>query len=423
VKLSVPSNWDDALLDALEGLPVEDVYGQVDSSPSGGGRPGYIQDRVAPRTAAAHIRAARDRGLGFVYLMNAPCLDNAEFEGRFRDQLLDHLRWAHDAGATGVVVSIPLLAEAIKRALPRLWVKVSVIAHVGTVARAKAWEELGVDEITLDFNANRQLRRLEAIRRAVGCELSLLVNDLCLLDCPHRHYHYNLSGHASQAGHRSDGFVIDYCFLRCHTKKLQRPSVLLESPWIRPEDVGTYQALGFERFKLAGRTKPTPQIARAARAYAEQHYQGNLLDILEATSRDTSTIGFTAIRALTERVPGLVGRGVKARSKLGALLKGGSGSHFEALLARVPAQARGELIAAYVQLMQLSDAVVIDNAALDGFLEGLTARSCEGGCHDCSHCEGFAERAIRVDSARAEAAVAALEAVLEGVISGRSLPG
>ncbi len=422
MELSVPTNWDDDLLDSLQGFPVGDLYGQPDDSPTGGGRPRYLQDRVGKKRVAAHLRKIRDSGWGFTALLNAPCLDNREYQSSFRRSLMDWVGWMRGAGATGVTVTVPLLAEAIKQRYPDLRVKVSVIAHVGTVPRAQAWRALGVDEIAVDFNANRDLRRLEALRGAVDCDLSLLVNDLCLLDCPFRHYHYNLVGHASQADHPTDGFVVDYCFLRCHRRKVQQPFELLRSPWIRPEDLGAYEAIGYRRFKLAGRTKSTPAILRMVRAYASRGYQGNLLDLLEGTSRDTSTVSFSALRALMDVAPSLLGKGLAALGRVPAGTPTPGPAHFATLLARLPSRAREDLLAAYVELMRMSEAVVIDNQQLDGFLEGFAARRCGEDCGSCDHCERYAARSITVDRARVDAIAERLDRVLRGVISGSSLP-
>ncbi len=43
--------------------------------------------------------------------------------------------------------------------------------------------------------------------------------------------------HASQAGHPSGGFLLDYCFLRCTRMKLADPVNYIRSDWIRPEDL------------------------------------------------------------------------------------------------------------------------------------------------------------------------------------------
>jgi len=53
-----------------------------------------------------------------------------------------------------------------------------------------SWEELGADAITLEsFSINRNFRRLAAIRQAVRCDLQLIANHVCLLNCPLQTYH------------------------------------------------------------------------------------------------------------------------------------------------------------------------------------------------------------------------------------------
>ena len=108
MELSVPTNWDDDLLDSLQGFPVGDLYGQPDDSPTGGGRPRYLQDRVGKKRVAAHLRKIRDSGWGFTALLNAPCLDNREYQSSFRRSLMDWVGWMRGAGATGVTVTVPL---------------------------------------------------------------------------------------------------------------------------------------------------------------------------------------------------------------------------------------------------------------------------------------------------------------------------
>jgi collagenase-like PrtC family protease len=398
---------------------VAELYGQLDDDPVGGGRARYLQAHASLRQAATHIQRARDRGVGFSYLLNAPCLDNREYRAAFRGALGERLRWALGAGITGVTVSVPLLAELVKGSFPQLRVKVSTIAHVGSVRRLRMWEDIGVDEVTVDFERNRDLALLAALAGAARCELSLLVNDLCLLDCAFRHYHYNVAGHASQAGH--DGALIDYCFLRCHRLKVQQPVELLRSPWIRPEDLARYEALGIARFKLAGRTSPTARIAAIARAYGSRRSPENLLDVLAGTGRDTGGIAHAALRTAAHQAPGLLGRGLAVLGRLppGSLDQG----NFAALMAALPPQAREELLPAFAALMRLSETVRIDGRALEGFLDGFAGRRCGVECETCRHCETWVARAVRVDPAGARAIVEALERAIDGVVGGRALPG
>jgi collagenase-like PrtC family protease len=69
---------------------------------------------------------------------------------------------------------------------------------VDTPRRARFWEELGADVIVLEsFSINRNFRRLAAIRQSVHCELQLIANHVCLLNCPLQTYHQNGFAHAS----------------------------------------------------------------------------------------------------------------------------------------------------------------------------------------------------------------------------------
>ena len=45
MRLLVPTNWDNELLEALKGYPVNDIYGAVEENVIGGGRP--YKNRVA----------------------------------------------------------------------------------------------------------------------------------------------------------------------------------------------------------------------------------------------------------------------------------------------------------------------------------------------------------------------------------------
>jgi hypothetical protein len=73
---------------------------------------------------------------------------------------------------------------------------------------------------------------------------------------------------------------VQYPFFRCSLAKLMDPSELIKARWVRPEDIGRYEELGIEYFKLAGREKTTDWLIRCADAYASREYKGNLLDII-----------------------------------------------------------------------------------------------------------------------------------------------
>ena len=267
-------------LDGLGNLPVGELFGCLPQTPVGSGRPRLVLPKVDADGARAHIEAARAKGIGFNYVLNAPCMGNMEYDKAAHGALLEHLAWIDGLGVDAVTVTIPYLLRLIKKQFPRLKVKVSVIAHVNTVAMARQLEDLGADEINLDYMLNRDFRRLHAIRKAVSCELSLLVNDLCLYQCPYRQYHYNITGHSTQKEHPLQGAYFDFCMISCTIEKLTHPEQLIRARWIRPEDLQRYEEIGFQRFKVSGRNMSSAWITRAVRAYADRSYPGNLGELL-----------------------------------------------------------------------------------------------------------------------------------------------
>ncbi|WP_457614655.1 U32 family peptidase [Methanopyrus sp.] len=192
----------------------------------------------------------------------------AEFE-----RALDDL---DDAGIERLVLSDPLMIHAaVERGFR---VSVSCVVGVNTPERARYFDEIGVEEITLDTNVNRRLDVIEAIASEVSVRLRIIVNEGCLPDCPYRASHFCLFSHATRPGEEVSE---DPYFVRCISERVNDPTLIIKSPFVRPEDLDVYLDLGVKTFKIAGRANSIAWIRRAVRAYLRGRYGGNLLDILD----------------------------------------------------------------------------------------------------------------------------------------------
>lgn len=340
------------MLARLQGLPIYELFGSLPQTPVGSGRARLILPQVSEDEARRHVEAAHAAGFGFNYLLNAPCMGNMEFDKAAHRALLDHLSYVDSMGVDSVTVAIPYLLRLIKRQFPRLHVKVSVIAQVNSVQMARAYEDLGADEINVDYMSNRDFRALVALREQVSCELTLLANDLCLYRCPYRQYHYNLTGHSTQLDHPLNSAYFDFCMVSCTIEKLTHPDQLIRARWIRPEDLVHYERLGFNRFKLSGRNMSTDWIARAANAYAARAYVGNLGDLLAGSIPEPS-----------------------------------GSVHY-----------------------------CIDNAGLTGFLEHYRTHDCARGCDRCGYCSTVASRVATIPDKRTERYVRSYQHLLDSLI-------
>ena len=110
-------------------------------------------------------------------------------------------------------------------------------------------------------------------------ELQLIVNNWCRQDCAIAGNHaVSLSAASQQNG---KGFPLDYCSLICNNIRLKDPVNYLRANWIRPEDIHIYEEMGYHNFKIVERNTPTQILLDRTKAYSDQRYDGNLLDLVQ----------------------------------------------------------------------------------------------------------------------------------------------
>ncbi|HXG52758.1 MAG TPA: U32 family peptidase [candidate division Zixibacteria bacterium] len=325
--LVVPTTFETELLDGLAGIPVSAIYGSLPEEH--GARAKKWLPAADLVGVEEHIAQARARGIGFYYTLNSSCGANREFTAEGQKWLAQRLGWLADCGAEGVVATNPYVIEMVKRRYPELRVSLSSIVNVDSVDKALFYEDLGVDSIYLAEYLNRDFRLLRTLRRKLRCDLVPIVNLGCLVHCPLRDYHANFVSHSAECLDR--GCYLDYSLAKCIQVKSMRPVEMVKAPWIRPEDLSKYEAMGFARFKLAGREKGREWILQAAAAYAARSYRGKLNDLI---------LGFDGVDPFGEFPVGL------------------------------------------------------DNRRLEGFLEFFKNKDCRLGCDGCTHCEEWLERAM-----------------------------
>lgn len=278
MKLSVPANYDIGLVPRLAQYPVEEVYGKLPYDFIGGGRPSYMAGRLNARQLADYVAALREHNIDFNYLLNSACLANREWSRSWQKKLNRLLLKLAGMGVKRLTVSSPYLLRRIRAAFPSFYIRVGIFAQVDTPSRARFWEDLGANIITLEsFSINRDFARLHAIRAAVSCSLQLIANHPCLPNCPMQYSHQNAFAHASN-GDRA--LFIDYCFLKCTAMRLEHPSLFIKSQWIRPEDVAEYESMGYTKFKLLERDIPSDDLLARVDAYSRRQSPQDLSELL-----------------------------------------------------------------------------------------------------------------------------------------------
>ena len=384
MKLRVGANWDVSFLDGVRGTSVDALFGKLPFDVVGGARPGFVLPQVDRDDVRRYIQACHERGLAFSYLLNAPCLGNLQYSRKGYGRLIDLLEWIDQSGADSVTVGIPYLIDLVRKRFPRLKVKISTTARVNTVRKALQYETMGADEIIIDEHINREFKTLEAIRKAVRCDLELIVNNICLWQCPYNYEHVNHDGHASREGEEDEYCYLQYPGYLCLYRKLIEPVELLKSPWIRPEDISHYEDLGYDHFKITERFKRTPFLLEHVRAYETRHHDGNLLDLFTLPRKGA----FTPVQLKYFIKPQHVN--IMKVSELGKVFD-----------------------------LEVRELIQLDNRKLDGFIDHFKENDCNRtSCSDCRYCEMVFKEAAVVNDEEVRRAAQRVRDFSEKLISG-----
>ncbi len=351
-KFTVPTPFTTDFLDdiaslntefAASGAQIYEIYGSFQEGAFNSARPAKYLPAVNRSQFAHHVREARERGIVFNYLFNAPSYSNLEYTHEGRKGLEELLGFLVESGVASVTVAIPYLVEIISRKFPELEVVTSTIGYVGSLAGIEQYRAAGAKRVVLDMEVNRDFQFLEKACAESQVPLEVIVNPVCLSQCHFKFNHNCVASMGSQshlrggAGIPYNQYYLNWCFLQ----KLQKEGEFLKSPWIRPEDLHLWEKIGVRYFKIAGRGLPAAEILRLCRSYLTRDFSGNLLDFLGwphwLTFRNNSD---------GTRLPPLE--------------------------------------------------VHIDNKALDGFLD-FFARSkpqCRLGCSNCGHCLAWSRKSL-----------------------------
>ena len=350
---TVPTPFTPEFLDQLAALNSEfaasggrvlELYGSFQQGSFNSARPAKYLPAVSREQFQRHVARARDQGIAFNYLLNAPSYSNHEYTHQGRAELAELLALLVDSGVTSVTVAVPYLVEIIHATAPRLEVVVSTIGYVGGLAGIDQYHEAGAARIVLDVEVNRDFQFLRAACGQSPVPLEIIVNPVCLCQCHFKYNHNCVAALGSQsllrggAGVPYNQYYLNWCFLR----KLRSTSEFLKSPWVRPEDLHLWEETGIHYFKIAGRGLPGDQILRLCRSYLARSFDGNLLDLL----------GWPHWLAFRDNDDG-------------------------------------------TRLPPLE--ILLDNRALDGFLDFFARATpqCRLGCQRCGHCQAWSRKALR----------------------------
>ncbi len=289
-RITLPSSFTDAFILALavlnqefkeKGRKVYELYGSFQHGSFHSARPAKYLPLISKSAFCHHVQLALKHGILFNYLLNGTSYENFEYSHEGRKELEELLQFLCDCGVASVTVTSPYVIDIITSRFPQLEVVVSTIGYVGAKRGITQYEEIGAKRIVLDVEVNRDFRFLRHVVPNSKIDLEIVVNPVCLYQCHFKHNHYCTAtagsrSHKAGCGRPYNQYYLNWCYL----EKLKTPGEFMRSPWVRPEDLHLYEALGLQHFKIAGRGLDSAELIRRARFYLQGEFKGNLLALL-----------------------------------------------------------------------------------------------------------------------------------------------
>ncbi len=378
MNLSVGFGFQSGIIEALAKFPeVTEIYGKMHSDIFGDRHWSCTLHYAGIHDLKKAVKLAHKHHISFNYLLNCADLNGLEQTISGQKKIRNFLNFLSSIQIDSVTVTSPYLLRLIKNQYPEFKVRVDAFAQISSADQALKWQDLGADILVISaISCNRSFDKLAAIRNSVSCTLELIANSNCLQNCIYEKNHMHLLSRSPRSSDSLKGFLFDYCFLHCSSKRLLDPVNFIRSCWIRPEDISQYEKLGYCNFKIVGRNSPADLILQRVKAYSKRSFNGNFLLLIAPVAQISKKKGTS--REMRFRLLTTMFRPDRIRIK--SLL----------------------MIYKYASLLLDVDystanaPVIIENKKLDGFLDQLR-KNCNGFCNQCSFCSRISEQVVKID--------------------------
>lgn len=272
---------------SCDGSSIDSVFGTIPASIIGNARGIVAQETIPAAVYEEHLELAKNLGFKFNYLLNSsdvPDLKNKDVLKKVHD----YLDWLSGLAIDTFTVADPGLLKFLERHYPDFKINISIVWGLKEIKQVNSLRVRfrNIRKITLHQTVNRDIKKLithikNAHKKTTSSgpvEIELLANEICLYNCSRMRAHYRALSEFSRSG-KKDPRRIRYFFDWCFARRARNILELLNSPWIRPEDVHLYERTGLDYLKLSGRDEPTGFLLRVAEAYLNKKYDGNFLDL------------------------------------------------------------------------------------------------------------------------------------------------
>ncbi len=242
-----------------EGVEIASVYGCFPPSIWNGGR--NINGYADESTIKHVLNEFNSRGVPCRFTFTNPLLTEAHMDDKFCNDLMK----LADNGLNEVIVNTQVVEDHIRENYPNYKITSSTCKQIRTIEGVIAELEKDYNLVVLDYNWNNKFDELEKIPMEYRKRIEILICPYCFPECKRRGDHYRflgdqqlkmstlssfkaMGGMNNMQAYREEQFT-------CEAISRNFLETIEFSTHVTPENVfGKYAEMGFEHFKIEGRT-------------------------------------------------------------------------------------------------------------------------------------------------------------------------
>lgn len=242
-----------------EGVEIASFYGVFPQSLWNGGR--TVDGVCDMNFVNGVLKSFNSQGIPLRFTFTNPLLT----EEHLHDEFCNKVMTAANNGLNEVIVNSPLLEKYIRKNYPKYKITSSTCKRITDIEKLE--EEVNKDYhiVVLDYDLNNKFDLLEKVPHKEKCEI--LVNACCDPGCKKRVEHYREIGnkqlvfcehirkHPNEPFRPEDHKELSFKECKCTERSILDIKGL--STHVTPDDIwNKYVPMGFNQFKIEGRTAP-----------------------------------------------------------------------------------------------------------------------------------------------------------------------
>lgn len=230
-----------------DNVKISSVFGNFPFCIWDGGR-NFLRYKQCTKEEIQKISASyREMGIPVRLILTNPEIKEEHLYNRYCNMMVKEC----ENDINEIVVNSPLLEQYIRENYPKYKIISSTTKRITSPDKFKD-ELINHDyyQVCLDYDLNKNKEMLESIPMEDRKKCEFLINAICPSHCPHRKEHY------AKTGRYHLSFLKDiYDVSGCGIKESSvHPSVLGKNNNFTPEEIAEYEKMGFQYFKIEGRT-------------------------------------------------------------------------------------------------------------------------------------------------------------------------